>query len=83
MDAQNIEAALFFPTLGVGMEQSLRHDPPAVVAAFTVQADHRPRPPEPFPTANRKGQTSKDVPFRDKVWPGFLRENARRVLKLD
>ena len=25
----------------------------------------------------------KDVPFRDKVWPGFLRENARRVLKLD
>ena len=36
MDAQNIEAALFFPTLGVGMEQSLRHDPPAVVAAFTA-----------------------------------------------
>ena len=25
----------------------------------------------------------KDVPFRDKVWPGFLRENARRVLRLD
>ena len=25
----------------------------------------------------------KDVPFRDKVWPGFLRENSRRVLKLD
>ncbi len=24
-----------------------------------------------------------DVPFRDHVWPKFLRENARRVLKLD
>jgi len=25
----------------------------------------------------------KDVPFRDNVWPKFLYENARRVLKLD
>jgi len=25
----------------------------------------------------------KDVPFRDHVWPKFLHENARRVLKLD
>jgi hypothetical protein len=25
----------------------------------------------------------KDVPFRDHVWPRFLRENALRVLKLD
>lgn len=25
----------------------------------------------------------KDVPFRDHVWPKFLYENARRVLKLD
>ena len=24
-----------------------------------------------------------DVPFKDEVWPKFLRENARRVLKLD
>jgi predicted TIM-barrel fold metal-dependent hydrolase len=24
-----------------------------------------------------------DVPFRDEVWPGFLRENAIRVFKLD
>jgi predicted TIM-barrel fold metal-dependent hydrolase len=24
-----------------------------------------------------------DVPFRDEVWPKFLRENARRVLKLE
>lgn len=24
-----------------------------------------------------------DVPFRDKVWPKFLRENAMRVFKLD
>jgi predicted TIM-barrel fold metal-dependent hydrolase len=23
-----------------------------------------------------------DVPFRDEVWPGFLRDNARKVLKL-
>jgi len=25
----------------------------------------------------------KDVPFKDHVWPKFLRENAIRVLKLD
>jgi len=25
----------------------------------------------------------KDVPFKDEVWPKFLRENARRVLKLE
>lgn len=25
----------------------------------------------------------KDVPFRDEVWPKFLRENARRVFRLD
>jgi predicted TIM-barrel fold metal-dependent hydrolase len=25
----------------------------------------------------------KDVPFKDDVWPKFLRDNARRVLKLD
>ena len=24
-----------------------------------------------------------DVPFRDHVWPKFLRENAQRVFKLD
>ena len=24
-----------------------------------------------------------DVPFREHVWPKFLRENARKVLKLD
>ena len=24
-----------------------------------------------------------DVPFRDHVWPKFLRENAMRVFKLD
>ena len=24
-----------------------------------------------------------DVPFKDEVWPKFLRENARKVLKLD
>jgi hypothetical protein len=25
----------------------------------------------------------KDVPFKDHVWPKFLRENAIHVLKLD
>jgi hypothetical protein len=25
----------------------------------------------------------RDVPFRDLMWPKFLRENAIRVLKLD
>jgi predicted TIM-barrel fold metal-dependent hydrolase len=25
----------------------------------------------------------RDVPFRDSVWPRFLRENALRVLKLE
>jgi len=34
MDTQQLEAALFFPTLGVGMEESLKHDPAAVCAAF-------------------------------------------------
>jgi hypothetical protein len=24
-----------------------------------------------------------DVPFKDEVWPKFLRDNARKVLKLD
>jgi predicted TIM-barrel fold metal-dependent hydrolase len=34
MDRQQIEGAIFLPTLGVGMEQALIHDPPATVAAF-------------------------------------------------
>jgi predicted TIM-barrel fold metal-dependent hydrolase len=34
MDDQGIEGALFLPTLGVGMEQPLLHDPGALVAAF-------------------------------------------------
>ncbi|MEZ4218181.1 MAG: amidohydrolase family protein [Myxococcota bacterium] len=34
MDAQGIEKAFFFPTLGVGMEEALKHDTPAVHAAF-------------------------------------------------
>jgi predicted TIM-barrel fold metal-dependent hydrolase len=34
MDAQGLEAAVFLPTLGVGMEQALVHDIPAAVAAF-------------------------------------------------
>jgi predicted TIM-barrel fold metal-dependent hydrolase len=34
MDAQDVEGAFYFPTLGVGMEQALIHDPEALVAAF-------------------------------------------------
>jgi predicted TIM-barrel fold metal-dependent hydrolase len=34
MDRQGIEGAIFLPTLGVGMEQALRGDPAALVAAF-------------------------------------------------
>jgi predicted TIM-barrel fold metal-dependent hydrolase len=34
LDQQKIEACFLFPTLGVGMEESLRHDPEALVAAF-------------------------------------------------
>lgn len=34
MDRQGIEGAIFLPTLGVGMEQALIHDPEALVAAF-------------------------------------------------
>jgi predicted TIM-barrel fold metal-dependent hydrolase len=34
MDEQGIQGAIFLPTLGVGMEQALIHDPPALVAAF-------------------------------------------------
>ena len=36
MDAQGLEAALFFPTLGVGMQESLRHDVPVLHAAFSA-----------------------------------------------
>jgi predicted TIM-barrel fold metal-dependent hydrolase len=25
----------------------------------------------------------KDLPLKDEVWPKFLRENARKILKLD
>jgi predicted TIM-barrel fold metal-dependent hydrolase len=34
MDEQGIDGCFLFPTLGVGMEESLAHDPPALVAAF-------------------------------------------------
>ena len=34
MDSQGIEGAIFLPTLAVGMEQALIHDPEALVAAF-------------------------------------------------
>jgi hypothetical protein len=34
MDEQGLGACFLFPTLGVGMEESLRHDPEALVAAF-------------------------------------------------
>ncbi len=34
LDAQNLDAVLLFPTLGVGMEEALRDDPEAAIAAF-------------------------------------------------
>lgn len=34
MDSQGMEGAIFLPTLGVGMEQALIQDPPALLAAF-------------------------------------------------
>ena len=34
MDEQGVDGCLMFPTLGVGMEESLADDPPALVAAF-------------------------------------------------
>lgn len=34
MDQQGMGGAIFLPTLGVGMEQALLHDPEALVAAF-------------------------------------------------
>jgi len=34
LDAQKIEGCFLFPTLGVGMEESLKHDPEALLAAF-------------------------------------------------
>jgi predicted TIM-barrel fold metal-dependent hydrolase len=34
MDEQGLSGCLLFPTLGVGMEASLEHDPEALVAAF-------------------------------------------------
>jgi predicted TIM-barrel fold metal-dependent hydrolase len=36
MDAQGVEAAFFFPTLAVGMQQSLAHDIPALTTAFAA-----------------------------------------------
>jgi predicted TIM-barrel fold metal-dependent hydrolase len=36
MDRQGIEATIMLPTLGVGMEAALEHDPEALVAAFTA-----------------------------------------------
>ena len=41
---------------------------------------------ENFPmglSLDRIFQQTKDVPFKDEVWPKFLRDNARRVLRLD
>ncbi|MGI8754325.1 MAG: amidohydrolase family protein [Acidimicrobiales bacterium] len=34
LDEQGLEGALLFPTLGVGMQEALRRDPPALHAAF-------------------------------------------------
>ncbi|HEV8298195.1 MAG TPA: amidohydrolase family protein [Acidimicrobiales bacterium] len=36
MDAQGVEATWLFPTLGVGMEEALKHDPEAITVAFTA-----------------------------------------------
>jgi len=36
MDTQGLEATFLFPTLGVGMEESLKHDPEALCAAFSA-----------------------------------------------
>jgi predicted TIM-barrel fold metal-dependent hydrolase len=36
MDQQGLDGAFFFPTLGVGMEESLLHDVPALCAAFSA-----------------------------------------------
>ncbi len=34
MDAQGVDGCFLFPTLGVGMEEALAHDPDALLAAF-------------------------------------------------
>lgn len=36
MDAQGLEAALLFPTLGCGVEEALRHDVPATMASLSA-----------------------------------------------
>jgi predicted TIM-barrel fold metal-dependent hydrolase len=36
LDEQGLDGALLFPTLGVGMQEALRHDVPALHAAFTA-----------------------------------------------
>jgi predicted TIM-barrel fold metal-dependent hydrolase len=36
MDSQGLEATIMLPTLGVGMEKALEHDPEAVNAAFSA-----------------------------------------------
>ena len=34
LDEQGMDGALLFPTLGVGMQEALKHDVPALHAAF-------------------------------------------------
>ena len=36
MDRQGLDGCFLFPTLGVGMEEALAGDPPALVAAFAA-----------------------------------------------
>ena len=36
MDDQGLESAFLFPTLGVGMQEALKHDTPALQAAFVA-----------------------------------------------
>ena len=63
-----------------------RYYPPAIVQYANTRGADKVLYAGYFPmglTLERIARELPDVPFRDHVWPKFLRENARRVLRLD
>jgi predicted TIM-barrel fold metal-dependent hydrolase len=62
-----------------------RHYPKAIVDYANTRGADKILYAGYFPmglTLERIFKEMRDVPFRDAVWPKFLRENALRVLKL-
>jgi predicted TIM-barrel fold metal-dependent hydrolase len=63
-----------------------RHYPPAIVDYANTRGREKILYAGYFPmglSLERIMSDMLEVPFRDEVWPAFLRDNARRILKLD